>query len=90
MGMRSPDAVSERTRAYRRDVRRRVISRKKHIVAMRDGLPYYHVDGKYAKGKIHCGCGLCKFGRKYGLPTFKEVKMYAIADDEIAEFLAGG
>ncbi len=35
------------------------------------GLDWYRHDGKYSKGKIHCGCGLCKFGKKYNLPTIR-------------------
>lgn len=35
------------------------------------GFDWYKHDGQYSKGKIHCGCGLCKFGKKYGLPTVK-------------------
>lgn len=26
------------------------------------------------KGKIHCGCGLCKFGKKYGLPAVRGMR----------------
>lgn len=60
-----------RTRAYRRDVRHKAICRKKAICQHNLGFDWYSVDGKYSKGKIHCGCRLCKFGKAYNLPTFK-------------------
>ena len=56
---------------YRRYVRNKTISRKKHISNSVYGFDWYHHDGQYSKGKIHCGCGLCKFGKKYDLPTVK-------------------
>lgn len=45
----------ERTRAYRRDVRKRTIKRKKRICKKLYGHDWYNADGKYSKGKIHCG-----------------------------------
>lgn len=63
-----------RTKAYYREMRHKAICRKKHISRAVYGIDWYKVDGAYSKGKIHCGCGLCKFGRKYGLPTFQDRK----------------
>jgi hypothetical protein len=57
-----------RTRAYRREVRNRAITRKKNLIHTW-GFDWYDCDGKYSKGKIHCGCSICKWGRKFGLPT---------------------
>lgn len=55
-----------RTRAYRREVRNKAIARKKRIVkyvyCMNDSGWYPH-DGQYSKGKIHCSCPLCAFGK---------------------------
>lgn len=64
----------ERTRAYRRDVRKRAISRKKRICRENYGLDWYKVDGKYSKGKIHCGCKMCKYEKHFGIPTVRDVK----------------
>lgn len=61
----------QRGREYRRYVRNKTILRKKCISNSVYGFDWYKHDGQYSKGKIHCGCGLCKFGRKYGLPTIK-------------------
>ena len=60
-----------RDRAYLRDVRKRKIQRKKRISKAVYGLDWYPHDGQYSKGKIHSGCGLCKFGKKYDLLTIK-------------------
>lgn len=69
--------MEERNRAYRRYVRNREIQRKKHISNAVYGFDWYKHDGQYSKGKTHCGCGLCKFGRKYGMPTVKDMREVA-------------
>lgn len=63
-----------RDKAYYRYMRHKAICRKKYISRVVYGFDWYKVDGAYSKGKIHCGCGLCKFGKKFGLPTFKDRK----------------
>lgn len=30
------------------------------------------VDGKYSKGHIGCGCGLCKPGKRFQRPSWEE------------------
>lgn len=51
----------ERTRAYRRSQRNRVIARKKRIAEdiTLGRVGWYNIDGKYSKGKIHCSCPMC-------------------------------
>lgn len=75
-----------RTRSYRRDVRNKTIARKKRICrAIYGGSPHrlyespepgywYKVDGRYAKGKIHCSCEMCTYSKTYKLPTVKEMR----------------
>ena len=65
----------ERTRAFRRDVRKRTIKRKKHICKKVYGHDWYNVDGKYSKGKIHCGCKMCKYEKHFGIPTIREKRV---------------
>lgn len=65
---------TQRSRAYRRYVRYKTIQRKKHISNAVYGGDWYKCDGQYSKGKIHCGCGLCKFGKRYGLPTIRDIR----------------
>lgn len=64
----------KRGMAYRRYVRYKVIKRKKRISNAVYGLDWYKHDGQYSKGKIHCGCGLCKFEKKFGLPTIRDMR----------------
>ena len=59
---------------YRMYVRNKTIFRKKHISNSVYGLDWYRHDGQYSKGKIHCGCGLCKFGKRYRLPTTRDMR----------------
>lgn len=66
--------MTQRGIAYRRYARYKTIRRKKRISNAVYGLEWYKCDGRYAKGKIHCGCGLCKFGKKYGLPTIRDLR----------------
>lgn len=58
-------------RAYTRGMRHHAISRKKAIVLNRDGDDWYKHDGQYSKGKIHCGCKICKWSKHYHLPTLR-------------------
>ena len=63
---------------YRRYVRNKTIQRKKRISKSVYGLDWYRHDGQYSKGKIHCGCGLCKYGKKYGLPTIRSSPTFVV------------
>lgn len=64
----------QRDTRYRRYVRNKTILRKKKISKSIYGFDWYKHDGQYSKGKLHCGCELCKFGKKYGLPTIKNMR----------------
>lgn len=75
-----------RTRAFRREVRNKSIKRKKAIVLSRDCSDWYKFDGQYSKGKIFCDCGICKFSRKYGLPTLKDEKESEIAKSALNDY----
>lgn len=75
-----------RTRAFRREVRNKSIKRKKAIVLSRDGSDWYKFDEQYSKGKIFCDCGICKFSRKYGLPTLKDEKESEIAKSALNDY----
>jgi len=63
----------ERTRAYRRFQRRRNIRRKKALSHRIYGMDWFQgVDGKYSKGHIGCGCGLCKMTRRFRRPSWAD------------------
>ncbi len=66
--------VEQRGIEYRRYVRNKKIIRKKRISNSVYGFDWYKHDSQYSKGKIHCGCGLCKFSKKFGLPTIKDMR----------------
>ncbi|MDE7062221.1 MAG: hypothetical protein K2O73_03125 [Lachnospiraceae bacterium] len=67
----------QRGMAYRRYVRNKAIHRKKRISNAVYSLEWYKCDGRYSKGKIHCGCGLCKPGKKYGIPAIRDMREIA-------------
>lgn len=46
--------------SFKRDIRNRKIQRSKRIDHSIHDTPWYNCDGKYSKGKIYCGCKLCK------------------------------
>ena len=79
------DENIKRTREYRRKMRKKHIKRKKSIcnfyktfdkndLSREVPMEWYEHDGQYSKGKIHCGCGICKFSKKYRLPTLRDEK----------------
>lgn len=64
-----------RTSAYRRHQRRRVIQRKLRIVRhawflMTEDMTEV-VGGRFAKGKVHCSCGMCTM-HKQEIPLQKK------------------
>ena len=75
-----------RTISYRRDMRNRKIHHRKYICNHVYGFEWYEHDGQYSKGKIHCGCGLCKFGKKYGLPTFRDERENELVKSLMREY----
>ena len=72
---------------YRRDVRSRKIAHRKRICKVRDGYDWYEFDGQYSKGKIHCGCKMCKPYKGYYPSSYDERKM-EIAKAELHEYSA--
>ena len=52
--------METRGRAYRRYRRHLAIVHKKDLSRRLIGEDWFQVDGKYSKGHIGCGCGLCK------------------------------
>ena len=48
-------------------------------------MEWYKIDGKYAKGKIHCGCKLCKPYKGY-YPSEKTEKLNNIAKDKMRDY----
>lgn len=84
--------------AYTREVRNKHIARKKRICrAIYRGSPHklyesptpgywYKVDGRYSKGKIYCGCVLCKYGKHYDLPTVRTMREISKFKTELDDY----
>lgn len=49
-------------------------------------MEWYYVDGRYDKGKIHCGCPLCKPTKRFGYPSFKQELLDERAKSDLKEF----
>lgn len=73
-----------RTLSYRRHHRYRVINRKKKIIKQTSWNVKF--DGMLAKGKIHCGCGLCKFDRHAGYELFRYSKKLGHMQADINDY----
>lgn len=76
-----------RTQAYYRHHRFRVINRKKKLA--KELLWHYKHAGSFAKGKIHCGCGMCipKWGR-HG-PKMSDIIKIQVQSDKIKDYYEG-
>lgn len=87
-----------RTRSYRREVRNKTIARKKSICrAIYGGYSHklyesptpgfwYKVDGRYAKGKIHCSCKMCTYSKYYDLPRISDMKDKEVVKDALKDY----
>lgn len=68
--------MKNRSKAYTRHQRERVIQKKMGIVRNifywdENEEKYMHVRGKYSKGKVHCSCKMCRYEQYYGIPKAK-------------------
>lgn len=79
-----------RGRAYVRAVRENAIKRKKRITQSYPlDLEYYADDGRFSKGKIHCGCGLCKPTKRFGVHAWPLHKLDVAMMEDIKEYEKG-
>ena len=81
--------MANRSRDYYRKVRAKEIKRKKAIRLMYGDTSWYHHDGQYSKGKVHCSCPICTYSKFYGFDSFKEKKEKEIAKQALREYMAG-
>ena len=64
-----------RGRAYRRYQRVRSIHRKKRLSGHIYGMDWFQgTDGKYSKGHMGCGCWLCKLGKRFHQPSWRDYR----------------
>lgn len=80
-----------RSRSYTREVRNKVIHRKKFICnhIYWDGCDWYKHDGQYSKGKIHCSCRMCTYSKFYDLPRYKDMVDKDRVKDALKDFGLG-
>ncbi len=77
----------ERNRAYRRFQRRRAIKRKKGVSARVYGMDWFQgIDGKYSKGHIGCGCGLCKPEKRFHRPSLYDNRKIMKWNQDVREY----
>jgi len=73
----------KKNRAYRRSQRERVINRKTHILRKIGGEKYIFAwsggkKGRFAKGKIHCSCWMCRSKSHDSLSHADRIKLLAV------------
>ena len=77
----------KRDRGYFRKQRKRAIHRKEGILRRIGGEELVQawsrgVIGRFAKGKIHCSCFMCR-RKSYDEPTYRDKRMMLSAQDQL-------
>ncbi|MBO0586336.1 hypothetical protein [Sporosarcina sp. E16_8] len=77
--------MKNRSKAYTRHQRERIIQRKWAILkdALQregDSMP---VRGTLSKGKVHCSCRMCRFEQYHGIPKSKHKSQWEAMKKEI-------
>ena len=80
---------NKRNRAYRLYQRKRAILRKKGVSRRVYGTDWFLVDGKYSKGHIGCGCGLCKPDKRFQRPSWEDAKKTTRCIQDIVDYWSG-
>lgn len=82
----------KKTRAYRRSQRMRVIKRKVRLLKKYGGEKYVSAwsgggkkTGRFAKGKIHCSCRMCR-NKSYDAPSHTDKKKLLSGEQQIEEY----
>ncbi|KML33631.1 hypothetical protein [Rossellomorea marisflavi] len=86
--------MKNRTRAYYRHQRRRVIEKKLDIVRHlwgkdeADPIPHPFIvnPGKLAKAKLHCSCVMCKYEKHFNISKHTVVSKLAVMQQEVDEY----
>ena len=82
-------ALRKKNRAYRRSQRNRIINRKACILRKMGGEKYVLAwsrgeAGRFAKGKIHCSCGMCRT-KSYDMLSHADRKKLLAAQQQLNE-----
>jgi hypothetical protein len=79
----------KKTRAYRRSQRERVINRKTRILRKFGGEEYIFAwsrgkRGRFAKGKIHCSCWMCR-SKSYDILSHADERELLASQQQMSE-----
>lgn len=80
--------MKNRTKAYVRHQRERIIQRKwyilKHVFCFEERqMP---IRGTLNKGKVYCSCKMCRYEQFYGLPNSKYKEKWQIMQQEMNDY----
>lgn len=88
-----------RNRAYYRHQRSRVIAKKTKIFTefwgndlslFKKGEYYPFPVGRWAKGKVHCSCKMCKYEKHYRIPKDKDKAKERFMKQAIDDYYTDG
>jgi len=77
--------MKNRSKAYTRHQRERIIQRKWAILkgVLQLESEYMPVRGTLSKGKVHCSCRLCRYNQYHGIPKSKHKAQWEAMQKEI-------
>ncbi|MGE8006602.1 hypothetical protein [Lysinibacillus sp. NPDC093216] len=82
--------MKNRSKAYIRHQRERIIRKKLTIVKNVFSLPgneYKPIHGKLSKGKVHCSCRMCRYEQYHSIPKAKIKAKLKAMEQEIDEYV---
>lgn len=81
--------MKNRTKAYFRHQRERIIRRKWAILKNVILLENHHmpVRGKLSKGKVHCSCRMCRYEKYHSIPKNKHKAKLKEMKQEIDDYV---
>ncbi|MEK4091704.1 hypothetical protein [Viridibacillus sp. FSL H8-0110] len=77
--------MKNRSKAYTRHQRERVIQRKWAILkdVLQRENEYMPARGTLSKGKVHCSCRMCRYEQYHGIPKTKHKAQWEAMKKEI-------
>lgn len=78
--------MKNRSSAYVRHQRFRVINRKKRIIKEQNNYWHYRHEGELSKGKIHCSCWMCSGKTADHGYKISDLRKFTMMDDQVNEY----
>lgn len=77
--------MKNRSKAYTRHQRERIIQRKWAILrdVLQREIESMPVHGSLSKGKVHCSCRMCRYEQFHGIPKSKHKAQWEAMQKEI-------